>query len=100
MFLVAPAVLSLHLAVPALFSCSSHQQDVPAVSPERDMISCYFTWGQMRSLEKKWVKGVAVSPSALCPQIPPMVLSFGASDCCALRCLLLAASLCSLKILI
>lgn len=32
----------------------------------------------MRSLEKRWVKGIAVSPSALCPQIPPVVLLFGA----------------------
>lgn len=33
----------------------------------------------MRSLEKRWVKGTAVSPSALCPQILPVwKLLFGA----------------------
>lgn len=32
----------------------------------------------MRSLEKRWVKGATVSPSALCPQIPPLVPLLGA----------------------
>lgn len=37
-----------------------------------------FFQGCAGSLEKRWVKGVAVSPSARCPHVPPVVLWFGA----------------------
>lgn len=70
---------------------------------EGDVICCFFSWGHVRSLEKRCIKGVAVSPSALCPQMPPVVLLFGAGLTvskwpCALQYLLLAQSLCGLEI--
>lgn len=74
-----------------------------AVSLEGDMICCFFSRGHMRSLEKRWVEGIAISPSVLCPQMPPVVLLFGAASLlasgrCAFRYVLLAQSLCGLEI--
>lgn len=73
------------------------------VSLEGDMICCFFSRGPMRSLEKRWVEGIAISPSVLCPQMLPVVLLFGAvsllaSGCCVFRYVLSAQSLCGLEI--
>jgi len=72
------------LAVPVLSSCSSRQLTTvdggkmyQAAALEGDAIWCFFSWGHVRSPEKRWVKEIAVSASALCPQIPPVAL-FGA----------------------